>query len=101
MALYNTFSHLAQLDPRYRGKIFVSDALAARLRDKDGDYNAQLSKLVGRVECHSLEGGNRFDPAMWKLDMQRFLEHPNLALLKTQPQIYNTSASDIAALLGR
>jgi hypothetical protein len=101
MALYNTFSQLARLDPRYRGKIFVSDALAANLRDSDRGYNAQLSRLVGEIGHHSFESGNRFDPAMWKLDMERFLEHPKLASLKNRPDIYRTSASDIAALLGR
>lgn len=100
MKLYNALSQLAQLDPRYRGKIFVDHALAAKLRDGDRGYNAQLSALVGRVERHSFENGNRFDPTMWKLDMERFLEHPKLASLKDRPDIYRASAGDIAALLG-
>jgi len=99
MALYNAFSRLARLDARYRGKIFVSDALAGVLRAGDRGYNAQLSELVGEIENHSFEGGNRFDPALWKLDMERFLEHPKLAFLKDRPEICRTSASDIAKLL--
>lgn len=101
MEVYNALSQLAALDPRYRGKIFVGDELAASLRDGDRGYNAQLSGLVGRVERHSFEGGNKFDAAMWKLDMERFLEHPKLASLKNRPDIYSASADDIAALSGR
>lgn len=99
LALYNAFTRLARLDQRYRGRIFVSDALAANLRAEDRGYNAQLSGLVGEIEHHSFESGNPFDPAMWRLDMERFLEEPTLAFLKDRPEIYRASASDIAALL--
>ena len=85
MELYNTFSELARLDPRYRGKIFLSDALARDLRASDGGYNAQLTELEGAIELHAFENGNRFDPAMWATDLERFLAHPELASLKDRP----------------
>lgn len=101
MALYDAFSDLARLDPRYRGKVFITDALAVDLRAHDRGYNAQLSQMVGQVECRSFEGGNPFDPAAWPSDLERFLGHPAMTELRELPEIARASAEDAAALVSQ
>ena len=100
IGLYNTFSDIARLDRRYRGKVFISDKLAQFLRAHDGGYNKQLLKLVGSFERRSFEDGNAFDPASWKSDLDRFVSHPGMASFKDRPEIAHASAEDVAELMG-
>ncbi|WP_159079880.1 hypothetical protein [Methyloceanibacter sp. wino2] len=97
--LYRAFRDLALLDARYRGRMFVSDALSAALRKRGRNYNARLEQLVGQVEERSFENGNRFDASQWKHDMECFLDHPNLSKLKDRPEIFRTLANDAAKLV--
>ena len=96
---YATFGEIARLEPRYRGRMYVSDALAKRIRGSLQNYNTELEQLVGPVELRSFENGNRFEPGMWKLDMERFLNHPTLASLKNNQEIYRTSSTEAQKLL--
>lgn len=79
--------------------MFVSDAMAKTLRGRGENYNVQMAQLVGEVEERSFENGNRFDADLWNLDMERFLDHPNLLSLKDRPEIFRTSADDAKMLL--
>lgn len=99
MAYYNAFSELARSDPRYRGKLFISDEEAHEFRSNDRGYNAQLARLVGPIKLGSFEGGNRFNPDFWANDLEHFLSHPALVELKKRPEIYRTPADDIAAAM--
>lgn len=56
-------------------------------------------EIVGEIEKHSFETGNRFDAANWQADLERFLEHPELSKLKDRPEIYGATADDVKAPL--
>lgn len=99
MAMYDAFSEFARLDPKYGGKMFISDTLARHLRAGDYGYNEQLSRLVGPVAPRSFESENRFDHARWAEDIERFLEHPSLSHLRNRLEVYGATAMDVAALL--
>jgi hypothetical protein len=99
--LYGTFAELAGDDVRFRGRFFVSDTQAQVLRSRFSHHNAQLVQLVGDIQEKSFESGNRFDPIMWKEDVERFLAHPDLGHLKNRPEIYRASAESAGVLLNR